>query len=554
VTTLYATQPREAPSAAAFATAPSGTYAVIVAVFCGLLLISNIAATKTITVVDGLPAFVGGGIFTDGGAFLFPLTYIVGDVLAEVYGLRQAKRAIWVGFALGALASLTFLAVGAAPPGPGYENQEAFVAVLGFVPRIVLASLSGYLAGQFLNAYVVVKIKERTKERHLWARLIGSTVVGEFADTALFCFIAFVGVFPTWGGLISYAVAGYVYKVMVEVIMLPVTYAVIKAIKKREPGYTAATSDRGAPVRQMRLVVAVEDYHSAVRFYRDELGLVAEETYDGENGAQVMILGAGRATLELSNRPQIDLIDTVEVGRTGVSGKYRIAFEVDDSAGVAKRLTDAGAEVIAPPTVTPWRSLNARLQGPADLQLTIFPNSRHVIDQVIIATRTLLTASPWRPRGRSSAQGHECERKGGPRPSIRGLVRRYAALGSHTRSMADSGAVRQDLRSKINRATTSRAHEINQIQVVRSTSGPAGHRTWKLTLPSVACAISVSNTLPPVRLNSHAYQKVTATVVAISGRLRSNCGMKTSGRCQPAISSPSTAVDARGDHFDCSRG
>ena len=114
---------------------------MIVAVFCGLLLISNIAATKTITVVDGLPAFVGGGIFTDGGAFLFPLTYIVGDVLAEVYGLRQAKRAIWVGFALGALASLTFLAVGAAPPGPGYENQEAFVAVLGFVPRIVIASL-----------------------------------------------------------------------------------------------------------------------------------------------------------------------------------------------------------------------------------------------------------------------------------------------------------------------------------------------------------------------------------------------------------------------------
>ena len=150
-------------STASFATAPSATYAVLVAVFCGLLLISNIAATKTITVVDGLPDFVGGGIFTDGGAILFPLTYIVGDVLAEVYGLRQAKRAIWVGFALGALASLTFLAVGAAPPGPGYENQEAFLAVLGFVPRIVLASLAGYLVGQFLNAYVVVKIKERTK-------------------------------------------------------------------------------------------------------------------------------------------------------------------------------------------------------------------------------------------------------------------------------------------------------------------------------------------------------------------------------------------------------
>jgi len=260
VTTLSATQPREARASASFATAPSGIYAVIVAVFCGLLLISNIAATKTITVVDGLPAFVGGGIFTDGGAFLFPLTYIVGDVLAEVYGLRQARRAIWVGFALGALASVTFLAVGAAPPGPGYENQEAFVAVLGFVPRIVIASLAGYLAGQMLNAYVVVKIKERTKERHLWARLIGSTVVGEFADTALFCFIAFVGVFPTWGGLISYAVAGYVYKVMVEVIMLPVTYAVIRAIKKREPGYATVQAQGDTPVRQMRLVVAVDDY------------------------------------------------------------------------------------------------------------------------------------------------------------------------------------------------------------------------------------------------------------------------------------------------------
>jgi queuosine precursor transporter len=365
VTTLHATQPREAAPTASFATAPSGTYAVLVAVFCGLLLISNIAATKTITVVEGLPDFLGGGIFTDGGAILFPLTYIVGDVLAEVYGLRQAKRAIWVGFALAAVASLTFLAVGAAPPGPGYENQEAFLAVLGFVPRIVLASLAGYLVGQFLNAYVVVKIKERTQERHLWARLIGSTVVGEFADTMLFCFIAFVGIFPTWGGLISYAIAGYFYKVIVEVIMLPLTYAVIRAIKKREPGYAPAPRRNGAAVRQLRMVLAVEDYYAAV-------GLVEEETYDGENGAQVMILGAGRATLELCNRPQVDLIDTAEVGRTGVSGKYRLAFEVDDSTSVTNRLTAAGAELIAAPTVTPWHSLNARVQGPADVQLTIF--------------------------------------------------------------------------------------------------------------------------------------------------------------------------------------
>ena len=118
--------------------------------------------------------------------------------------------------------------------------------------------------------------------------------------------------------------------------------------------------------------MAVDDYDTAVRFYRDELGLVVEETYDGENGAQMMILGAGRATLELCNRPQVDLIDMVEVGRTGVSGKYRLAFEVDDSTSVTNRLTAAGAELIAAPNVTPWRSLNARLRGPADAQLTIF--------------------------------------------------------------------------------------------------------------------------------------------------------------------------------------
>ena len=222
---------------------PSGIYAVVVALFCGLLLISNVAATKTITVVADLPVI--SGIFTDGGALLFPLTYILGDVLAEVYGLRQARRAIWTGFGLAALASITFLAVAAAPPGPGYDHQDAFVAVLGFVPRIVLASLCGYLAGQFLNAWVVVAIKRRTAERRLWARLVGSTVVGELADTALFCFIAFVGVFPTWTSLLSYTVVGYLYKVAVEVVFLPVTYAVIGAIKAREPSYTATDVRRG---------------------------------------------------------------------------------------------------------------------------------------------------------------------------------------------------------------------------------------------------------------------------------------------------------------------
>lgn len=361
----------------AYARSPGGSYAVVVALFAGLLLISNVAATKTITVVDGLPGWLGGGIFTDGGALLFPLTYILGDVLAEVYGLRRTRHAIWVGFALAAVAALTFLAVGAAPPGPGYPNQAAFMAVLGFVPRIVLASLVGYLVGQFLNAYVLVRLKQRFAGRGLAGRLVTSTVVGQFADTALFCLIAFAGVFPTWGSLLSFTVTGYLYKVLVEVVLLPVTLAVIKAVKRREPSYAPAPPGRTGPapvVRQLRLVVAVPDYDDAVRFYRDELGLTEERALDNdaEGGARVMILDAGRATLELSNPPQIAYIDRVETGRTGISPHLRVAFEVDDCAAVTDRLVGAGADLVAPPTRTPWDSLNSRLQGPAAVQLTVF--------------------------------------------------------------------------------------------------------------------------------------------------------------------------------------
>ena len=205
----------------------TGNYDLIVVLFCGLLLISNIGATKLIQF---------GPIITDGGALLFPMTYILGDVLSEVYGFRRAKRAILMGFGLSILASFTFWLVQEAPPADAYTNQEAFEAVLGFVPRIVLASVLGYLAGQLLNAYVLVKIKERTREKALWLRLIGSTVVGELADTAVFCTVAFFGVI-TGGEFISYVVTGYVYKVLVEVVFLPITYPVIALVKRHEPDY-----------------------------------------------------------------------------------------------------------------------------------------------------------------------------------------------------------------------------------------------------------------------------------------------------------------------------
>jgi predicted enzyme related to lactoylglutathione lyase len=124
-------------------------------------------------------------------------------------------------------------------------------------------------------------------------------------------------------------------------------------------------------VRQMRLVVQVDDYDEAVRFYRDVLGTSEELQVHGADGEKVTILDVGRATLELSNRAQVDMIDAVEVGRR-VSPRLRVAFEVADVEAATHRLTGGGAELVAPPVRTPWDSLNARLEGPAGLQLTLF--------------------------------------------------------------------------------------------------------------------------------------------------------------------------------------
>ena len=217
---------------AKFAAEIHSLYPFVVALFVGILLISNIGATKLISF---------GPIITDGGALLFPLVYVIGDVMSEVYGWRASRRAIILGFALAALASLTFYLVQLSPPAPGWENQAAFEAILGFVPRIVLASVCGFLVGQLLNSYVLIKIKQRTNEKHLWVRLIGSTVVGEFADTIVFCTIAFYGII-TGADFVNYVVTGYVYKTLLEVVLLPITYPTIAWVKKHEPSYSSAAA------------------------------------------------------------------------------------------------------------------------------------------------------------------------------------------------------------------------------------------------------------------------------------------------------------------------
>ena len=202
---------------------------MISAVFVALLVISNVGAVKLIS---------AGPLILDGGAFLFPLVYIAGDVLSEVYGFKAARKTIYIGFGMAILSALTFWLIQMSPSADGWENQGAFEAILGFVPRIVLASVCGFLVGQLLNAYVLVKIKARTNEGSLWLRLIGATVVGEFADTIVFCTIAFYGII-TGGDFLNYVIVGYFYKTLLEILLLPVTYRVIAHVKANEPTYAS---------------------------------------------------------------------------------------------------------------------------------------------------------------------------------------------------------------------------------------------------------------------------------------------------------------------------
>ena len=199
-------------------------FPIIAAVFVALLLLSNISAVKLIEF---------GPLITDGGLFLFPLVYIAGDILTEVYGFKAARRVIYTGFAIGVLAAFTYWLVQIAPPASSWENQAAFESILGFVPQIVVASVLAFLAGQLINSYVLVKIKKKTHEKNLWLRLFGSTAAGELADTIVFTFIASLGRL-SFDEFLNYLVVGYLYKTLIEVILLPITYRIISAVKAHE--------------------------------------------------------------------------------------------------------------------------------------------------------------------------------------------------------------------------------------------------------------------------------------------------------------------------------
>jgi len=198
---------------------------VLASVFCVGLVVSNIIAGKL---------FVApGGIILPAAVWLFPVVYIIGDVIPEVYGLATARRIILLGFAAN-LAAVAFFALTLALPAPGFwQGQEAFRTVLGFTPRLLLASLVGYLVGTNANAWVLVLIKRWTGGRWLWMRTIGSTIVGETLDSACFITIAFLGAVP-WPVLPGMVLAQAAFKIAYEALATPLTYVAVSAVRRAE--------------------------------------------------------------------------------------------------------------------------------------------------------------------------------------------------------------------------------------------------------------------------------------------------------------------------------
>lgn len=192
--------------------------------FVVVLIISNLIGPKICRF---------GPLRPSAAEFLFPFTYICGDIFTEVYGYGASRRAIWLGFfAMGLLAAMGQLAV-SLPPAPEWNGQQAFTTVFSLVPRFAAASLVAYWAGEFTNSYTLAKLKLLTGGRWLWTRTVGSTVTGQAIDTAIVVLIAFWGTQPPWM-LLRMVLSSYVIKVAVEVVATPVTYFVVAKLKRIE--------------------------------------------------------------------------------------------------------------------------------------------------------------------------------------------------------------------------------------------------------------------------------------------------------------------------------
>ncbi|MCL5034705.1 MAG: queuosine precursor transporter [Bacteroidetes bacterium] len=206
---------------------------VITAIFVTTLIVSNIIAVKLFSV---------GPVVLPAGVIVFPISYIFGDVLTEVYGYSRARQVIWIGFGCNLIAVAAIMVSIYLPPasfwdvaqlGSSVLTQRAYAAILGFAPRVLAASFVAYLAGEFLNSFVMAKMKIATQGRLLWSRTVGSTLVGQLADSAIFISLAFLGTVPA-GALVTLTVSQWIVKSAYEAVVTPLTYAVVNFLKRAE--------------------------------------------------------------------------------------------------------------------------------------------------------------------------------------------------------------------------------------------------------------------------------------------------------------------------------
>ena len=206
------------------ATGHSSRFVVLVAVFVSCLITANITAVKLVVV---------GGLILPAAIVIFPISYIVGDVLTEVYGYSRARRVIWLGFLCNAVTVGAIWLGQILPPASLWDGQAAYERILGYTPRLLLASFLAYLVGEFANAYVLARMKIATRGRWLWLRTIGSTLVGQGLDSLVFITVAFAGTLPGTA-LAATVVVQWLAKSAYEAAATPLTYLVVNGLKRRE--------------------------------------------------------------------------------------------------------------------------------------------------------------------------------------------------------------------------------------------------------------------------------------------------------------------------------
>lgn len=202
----------------------SGYFVTVAAIFVTCLVVSNIIAVKLISV---------GGLILPAAIVIFPVSYLLADVLTEVYGFRAARRVIWLGFFCNLLAVAAIYIGGALPAAVFWSNQPAYDSILGATPRILGASFLAYLLGEFANTMIMSRLKVKMAGRHLWLRAIGSTLIGQGLDSAVFITIAFAGMMPT-GVLLGAVVTQWLVKSAYEALATPLTYGIVALLKRRE--------------------------------------------------------------------------------------------------------------------------------------------------------------------------------------------------------------------------------------------------------------------------------------------------------------------------------